>query len=117
MYNSQADGEWQLSPLYRGSVTDTDESLHPILQSRLINRDRKNEMWAAYSEFKVTKLPRGGIHECLDFQPRPMITAKDKRSKKTDEQIHQEKVEAFKKKEAKLSKCPLDDFSKDAETL
>lgn len=102
MYKSQVDDDWQYSPLYRGQKTDAEDALHPILQCQVINRDRKEEMWSAYSEFKVTKLPRGGTNDSFAFVPKRNLTTHTRRSKKSEEQLHNEQVEAFKKKEAKL---------------
>lgn len=105
--------DWNYSPLYCGPRTDTVERFHPILQAHLVHEKNTEEVWNSYREFKVTKLPRGGTEDCFDFQPKKNFTTKDKRSKKSDEQFHQEQVEAFKKKEDKLVNASFNDTNDD----
>ncbi len=55
-------------------------------------------------EYKIITLPRGHEYSHVEFQPVKFKKAPPKRGPKrqTEEEIHAEQVEAFKKKEAKL---------------
>lgn len=97
------DDKWEYSELYRGPKTDTDDKLHPILHSHILNRNRTDETWSAYSEFKVVKLPRGSEEDSWQFTPKRNLTNYTRRQKKTEEEFHQEQIAAFRKKENRIA--------------
>jgi len=83
----------------------------PIPESKLMNETLEvQETEQEYkdcglhlSEYQVTKLPRGGKDSHAEFQPVRFKTAPRRGPKtKTDEQLHAEQVEMYKKKELKL---------------
>lgn len=106
-YGNRVNDEWKASHLYKQPNLAFQDSLHPILHSQIIDERTADLEKKAIEAFKVTRLPRGGIHEADFFYPsfkdenlRKVRGSKSKTT--TREQLVKEAEEQWKAKERKL---------------
>lgn len=105
------DTDWKYHSSYVEPHWDAIDRMNPFMHGNLIREREKAAMLQATSKFSVTKLPRGGTHDHMDYTPmghKLKTQPKKGRVKKSQAEMEQEAIDIFKKKEAAMVSAPLE---------
>ena len=93
-YGKNITSEWTPCEEYIEPNYNRMDRFHPILQSELVENIHKEESTRAISRFKVTKLPRGGEKDYLDFTPEiGYVPDGQKKKKQGEKEISKEDIQ------------------------